>query len=122
MLIFTYGTLKRGFSNNYLLSTSKFISNGVTKDKFGLFPSACGRFPFALESISDTNIKGEIWEISKKTERQLDILEGFPFLYTKKKVKIKNDINETVTAIMYIKNEDFYPDAINYDIKINEWK
>ena len=121
MLIFVYGTLKKGFRNNYLLSTSKYIGKGITKDKFGLYKSICGNYPFAIESIKDTNIEGEIYEIASETEFQLDILEGFPTLYLKKKIKILCENGDESEATTYLKNEENYKDLINFNEKIKNW-
>ena len=32
--LFVYGTLKRGFGNNYILRNSKFLGSAITEEKF----------------------------------------------------------------------------------------
>ena len=59
MNIFVYGTLMTGFKNNYLLSNCQLLGFGETKEKFGLYSSKCGNFPFVIESIKNETIKGE---------------------------------------------------------------
>ena len=57
MNIFVYGTLMTGFKNNYLLSNCQLLGFGETKEKFGLYSSKCGNFPFVIESIKNETIK-----------------------------------------------------------------
>ena len=39
LYIFTYGTLKRGFVNNYFLDDAIFISTAITVEKYQMYPS-----------------------------------------------------------------------------------
>ena len=121
MNIFVYGTLMTGFKNNYLLSNCQLLGFGETKEKFGLYSSKCGNFPFVIESIKNETIKGELYKMDEYTLEQLDILEGYPNLYIRKEVIIKLD-GKLKKAIMYIKNESTYPDSIDYNQKLDFWE
>lgn len=120
-LVFVYGTLMNGFKNNYLLEDSVFLGDGETKDKFGLFRCKFGDFPFAIESIKEKKINGELYCVSNETLDELDKLENYPTLYDKKIVEINYD-NRVIKAIMYIKNEKNYPDVVDYNSSIESWK
>lgn len=123
MLIFVYGTLKQGHRNNYLLSEAKYLGSGTTKDKYGLYKATNGSFPFMITSKQNGRIPGELYEIDKDTEDELDILEGYPNLYIKKDiVVICEKDNKEVIAKTYIKNEKNYKDIIDYNSQICEWK
>ena len=73
MFVFVYGTLKRGYGNNRLLTRSTFVSEGVVRNH-RLYNSG---FPVATPSEGDS-ITGEVWDIgdSKDTLENLDSLEG----------------------------------------------
>lgn len=75
---FVYGTLKRGYGNNRILSessTAKFVEEGATEPEFNLYD--LGWFPGVTEN-GETSIQGEIWEVSdEQTKRRLDQLEGY---------------------------------------------
>ena len=44
--IFTYGTLKRDFPNNYFLDNAIFISKAITCDNYQMYPCNNKSFPF----------------------------------------------------------------------------
>lgn len=121
-IIFVYGTLKKGFHNNHLLESSEFIGDGITIDKYAMFPSICGAFPFVVESYKNTQITGELYKVNKKVARKLDILEGFPDLYIKKKIGVLCvKSGEIFEATMYIKNEKTNKNYIQWNKEITEW-
>ena len=120
MLVFTYGTLKKGFHNHYLLEDSKFIGEAVTKNKYGLYPSVCGSFPFALKSKNDIEIIGEVYDVDNYTLARLDALEGYPVLYLKEEIEVVlND--KIIKALIYFKNEKNYKESVNLSKKILFW-
>lgn len=85
--VFVYGTLKRGRGNNRLLSTSTYIGETSTKEKFALGNVG---FPYAFpESIVPDKyskllfpVRGEVWKIEDHSSADsLDHLEGYPVHY-----------------------------------------
>ena len=81
-LIFTYGTLKRGFSNHTLMQDlmrtgdASFVATCQTAEKY---PLVCGpyRVPFLLNmSGSGHRVKGEVYAVSLSGLSRLDELEG----------------------------------------------
>ncbi len=105
---FVYGTLKRGYGNNRILSqskTAKFVEEGITEPKFSLYN--LGFFP-GVKNNGTTSIHGEIWEVSdNETKQRLDMLEGYnknnpnEGLYNKQKIIVNNkEVN------IYILNRD----------------
>ncbi|KAL1813616.1 hypothetical protein DCAR_0625978 [Daucus carota subsp. sativus] len=81
-LIFTYGTLKRGFPNHNLLlemlssGDADFIGVYTTADKL---PLVCGPFkvPFLLNLPgSGHHVAGELYSVSDKALVRIDELEG----------------------------------------------
>lgn len=47
------------------------------------------------------SVPGGLWKITPQCEKALDIYEGFPTLYEKKIVKVKDHNNKTVEAMTY---------------------
>jgi gamma-glutamylcyclotransferase (GGCT)/AIG2-like uncharacterized protein YtfP len=68
-----YGTLKRGFHNNYVLGNAKCIGTFVTKPEYTLFD---GGFP-VVERGGDTAIHCEVFETdSPQIVNRVNDLEG----------------------------------------------
>lgn len=94
---FVYGTLKREYGNNHILSessTAKFIEEAVTEPEFTLYN--LGPFP-GVSDTGNTAVHGEIWSVEDAyTKLRLDRLEGYrkddpkSGLYDKKIIKIKD--------------------------------
>ena len=78
MKIFVYGTLKRGYSNNWMMENYKYIKDTTTIKKFKMIDYK-GLYPYLYNETGDHKIKGEIWEINNPNE--LDRFEGCPDFY-----------------------------------------
>ena len=107
-MVFVYGTLKRGFSNNRLISGSKFVGEARTEGKFALYESG---IPFVIEDEQVSQISGEVYEVDEKTLAQLDRLEGHPNWYCRKMVNISvnnkdpDELEKIIKAWIY-----FFPE------------
>ena len=80
MKVFVYGTLKSGYSNHYLLTDATFIKETTVRGdliNFGAYPALVA---------GDNDILGEVYEISHRTLRDLDLLESNGTLYKRRKV------------------------------------
>lgn len=85
-LLFVYGTLMKGYHNNYFLKNEKYIATGHTKEPYYICAAS---IPFVFEEIKDVNIKGELYELKHaETLRYLDFLEGHPHMYKRKIISI----------------------------------
>ena len=81
-LVFTYGTLKRGFSNHVLLQ-DLFVTGDATfvgaSTTAAALPLVCGpyRVPFLLNLPgSGQRVKGELYSVTARGLARLDELEG----------------------------------------------
>lgn len=81
--VFVYGTLKKGFGNNYLLRDSKFIGEATTVEKYALYISG---IPFVTKDEKISHIQGEVFEVTKETLLKLDSLEGHPNWYKREEI------------------------------------
>ena len=79
-----YGSLRQGMGNHRLLESSKFLG----KDKLdGFIMYSLGGFPCIRTVFPEGNtITVEVYEVDDETFRRLDILEGYPSFYDRKKV------------------------------------
>ena len=82
-LVFVYGTLRRGHGNHLLLESSRFIDAGLTKEKYAMYANG---IPFVNDDEEVSNIFGEVYQVSKHTLNMLDLLEGHPSWYKRKKI------------------------------------
>lgn len=91
MKLFVYGTLKKAYGNNVLLSGAKFIGEAITYKPYVLFN--CG-FPKAVPFSRDEEkfpmlpVIGEVFEIDGYHLSRCDSLEGHPDWYVRKEVKV----------------------------------
>ena len=83
MLVFVYGTLKKGFGNHTLLASSKFLGTDVVKDHTLIQSPG---FPYMVES-KGSQARGEVYEVDERIVRYLDALEGYPVHYQKKEIQ-----------------------------------
>jgi len=138
-----YGTLKRGFGNNYLLRNAKYKGFGITSEVGLLYDVG---FPYFVpeEYVQDEKlldvvkpVQVEIYEVDKITLNSLDFLEGYPNHYDRKLINIRKftidadniDVEifeeyEEITAwIYYIKFIPKYAELLNtnpeYITKLN---
>jgi len=118
MLVFVYGTLKRGCSNNILLRKDTFIGEAFTLKSLCMFSYGV---PVVVvpsnEILADKAlpILGEVYSVSKRSLQNLDALEGHPRIYRRviEKVQIGN---VRTKAYIYVKSKqmnNLYADLLD---------
>jgi len=101
MIVFVYGSLKKGKKLYYYLKNAKFLGNAVTCDKYPLILSKSGWYPYLLDKKGEgKKVKGEVYKISPKLLKILDRLEEVPHYYKRKKICVKLN-NKTLKAYTY---------------------
>lgn len=85
MIVFVYGSLRKGFGNHELLSNSDFLGRTKVKD---MDMYNLGAFPMCFEG--DGIITVEAYDVSESTLKTLDRLEGIPTFYDRKWVTATN--------------------------------
>ena len=74
MLLFVYGTLKRGHSNHGYLRGQQFLSMAMTQPRYRLHD--LGGYPgMVLNERDGISIHGEIWDVDAECLARLDELE-----------------------------------------------
>ena len=94
-LVFVYGTLKRGEPNHSLIEPgsasgqSLLIGTGITQNKFPLVVAGIYNIPYLLDAVGKGNlISGEIYSVDQQGLDSLDILEGAPKHYQRRREDI----------------------------------
>ena len=88
-LLFSYGTLKRGFPNHFIMKEIKasYIADVSTKFKYPLVQATKWNTPFMIHIKNYPNsykVIGELFEINKKGISILDEFEGVGKCYYKR--------------------------------------
>jgi gamma-glutamylcyclotransferase (GGCT)/AIG2-like uncharacterized protein YtfP len=100
MLLFVYGSLKKGFCNYHYMKNAKFLNKCRTKDKFTMFN--LGEYP-AISEEPSYQIEGELYEIADddlQTLQNIDELEQYPDFYDKKIIQLDS---EEFAMVYYIR-------------------
>ena len=75
-IIATYGTLKKGFHNNYLLEDDKFLGEDTIK---GAMQLAGGGHPYIFADVDTKHLEDdhtvEVYEVSEKTYEPIKSME-----------------------------------------------
>ena len=80
LLLFVYGTLKRGERNHPLLMDEKYLGDTGTSPDYLLVD--LGPYPGMVEKpLGGFSVQGELFEIPYKLIIELDKTEGSPFLF-----------------------------------------
>jgi len=96
-LVFVYGTLRSGHHNHSLIRKSRKIGLGKTKEKYALYHTS---IPFLYEDEKIHQVIGELYEVNSATKEDLDMLEGHPVFYRRKRVPVLVD-DKQYTAWLY---------------------
>jgi len=120
MLLFVYGSLKKGFSNHHLLKKAEFKKQCKTGEKFALIN--LGYYPALIEKPC-YQVEGELYEIrddDEETLKAIDKLEQYPDFYDKKVIRLDS---EEFAFVYYIK-ENVINKHIKKHVVMNEgtWK
>jgi gamma-glutamylcyclotransferase (GGCT)/AIG2-like uncharacterized protein YtfP len=100
MLLFVYGTLKRGKRLHPYFRTlrPKFISDGYVED-FALYYSGV---PMAVRSFGGVKLKGEVYEVNAMAILALDFVEtGYKRIFVTVTSAVQKMFPEVMVAYMY---------------------
>ena len=108
MYVFVYGTLKQGFCNHYFLKNAKFIAKATTKDKFPMV-NIIQAYPYIINDAGNGhNVEGELYKIDESILARLDMLEGYPDHYDRRRVTILAEDKEYKSIVYFIKKKIDY--------------
>jgi gamma-glutamylcyclotransferase (GGCT)/AIG2-like uncharacterized protein YtfP len=117
--LFAYGSMKKGFMNEWRLKAQIFIGNATTVEKYTMHPSESFRFPYAVEKIQEYLLHGELYEINDELWDTIDLFEGTPKHYYRKEIEATCK-GEKHKAYIYFRSEN-NPHPCAYDIHTHTW-
>jgi len=82
-LVFVYGTLRPGERNHHYLATAARRGTYITPAQFTLLDT--GPYPAALDEGA-TTLTGDVFAVDDDTFAALDVLEGYPVHYTRRRI------------------------------------
>lgn len=103
-----YGSLKKGYSNHPLLSSSKLLFAQWVQ---GFTMSSLSAFPACHEADTDKEVWVEVYEVTPEVFTRLDQLEGYPRMYNRKQLLLGDNGTENFCNpwIYYMEGESKYP-------------
>ena len=107
--VFVYGTLKRGYGNNALLSDAKYLGKAKTITNWLMIGDENMSFPYLLRPATQGEkghqVEGEVYEVDETTLNMLDYLEGVPAHYRRVKTTITyiDETGEHDIVYVYVK-------------------
>lgn len=99
ILIFVYGTLRKGFGNHMYLEKAEFLGMARTKEKYTMRVSG---IPIPCVSKEPTShIIGEVYKVNEIELMNIDSLEGHPNWYKRELVRVVLSSGKELEAWMY---------------------
>lgn len=99
MLMFVYGTLKRGHGNNHYMQGCEFLGEAVSAAA-GYSMTGMG-FPLLFKGGCQ-RVRGEVWRVTADALKGIDRLEGHPDWYRRERRTFVLESGEKVVAWVYI--------------------
>lgn len=89
--LFVYGSLKKGFENNHIISKAVYISKAKTKAKYAMFKETKANYPYMIKDSSlGGEVEGELYEINRQDILDdISAFEGAPDYFELKDLMIK---------------------------------
>ena len=89
--LFVYGTLKRGFKNEFRMRNSRFVANARTRPLYRLLH--LGDHPGMVSAPEGGYaIEGELWQVPPETLAALDKFEGTPDIFARMAVELEGAV------------------------------
>lgn len=106
VLVATYGSLRRGMSNEGVnnRADATYVGKGKTVENFDLFRYNSSYFPSVslIHSESQMPVVVDVWETTMKgLTGPYDFLEGYPSFYNRSEIDIAMDDGSVVRAWIY---------------------
>jgi gamma-glutamylcyclotransferase (GGCT)/AIG2-like uncharacterized protein YtfP len=119
--LFSYGSMKKGFLNDYRLKNEKYIGKAYTKEKYNMYPAPSFQYPYGIEDEKKWQLNGELYElITPNIINEIDKFEGVPEHYYKKEIDVICD-NKEYKAYIYFRSPNNPVKIMDLDLPLNEW-
>jgi gamma-glutamylaminecyclotransferase len=98
VLLFVYGTLKRGGRSHHLLADQEFLREAHTLPLYRLYD--CADHPCLVRDERGVAIQGEVWRVSKAALLRVDEYEEVPRLFRREAIALA-EWTEPVLGYLY---------------------
>lgn len=95
--VFVYGTLKRGQSNQQVMSGARFAAPALSVQAWKLV--ALQHYPALVRESGPARIVGELWEVPQEMMAMLDRFEEVPELYTRHEIEVECLAADTASGL-----------------------
>lgn len=116
IVVFIYGSLKRGFAAEHHMVDADFLGFAETVSPYALFRESNNWFPVLYKDEQVNKIKGELYSINNRLLKTLDRFEGHPLFFKREIINVTID-EKQVQAWCYFYQEP-PTDSL---IAIEEW-
>lgn len=117
MIVFVYGSLKKGFGNHRLLESSTYLGEAITTPEYTMLN--LGMFPGVVYA-GDTPIKGELYVVDSSVLDRLDQLEGHPSFYQRTPIEVTMADGTVCVASIYLLPEVWMTDH-DHAVHSGDW-
>ena len=109
ILLFVYGTLKRGCRGHGWLAGQEWMGSAKTLPHYRLHDSGC--YPCLVRDLEHgVLIHGELWRVLSNDLKRLDAYEGAPELFRRDRIEVEG-IDELVFAYFFEGDVSKYADC-----------
>jgi gamma-glutamylaminecyclotransferase len=116
--VFVYGSLLSGLPNDHFLAVSEFLGAAtVAAGKFAMLD--LGRFPGLVLDPEGGPVVGELYAVDSLTLARLDRLEGHPYFYCRRPVRVHCD-GQLRKATVYVLRSSLHVDQPL--VEGNDWR
>lgn len=112
LLLFVYGTLKRGGRRHDLLAGQEFLGTARTLPHYRLYRHPA--YPCLVEDEPGNSIVGEIWRVREESLRAIDAYEGSPRLFCRRAIALAGQDDLPVHAYFYQGDVSILPECCEW--------
>lgn len=87
LLVFVYGSLRKGEPDHPALQGAQFVGNGHTVPKFRLVD--LGVYPAMIE-VPGYRVFGELYAVTREIRRRLDVIKEVPVLFQRVTIALED--------------------------------
>lgn len=101
VILFVYGTLKRGQRNHRLLADQLYRGDAASAPRYRIVD--LGAYPGLVENAEHgLSVTGELWEVSDCCLAELDDFEGVPDLFDRRVIDVP-DLIQPVQGYFWVR-------------------
>lgn len=120
-IVFVYGSLKKGFGNEYMMEDCVFLGKATTLMPWKMYPNYTYCYPaITYDQSGECGINGELYLVSQSKLNELDDFEGYE--YQRRLILVKNKDGVEVEALCYFLNPSVNQTiTLDLNFPITEW-